>query len=204
MGPTADQLRQEIDQKRDDAASKIDQIESRVQDTTQSVKDAVQDIPQMAKETVSDTVEQVKESVQNIDFNRQIQERPLVALGAAIAGGFLLGGVMGGGGGGGQSSGGQSSGGSQGGIGAGIRSAAKSSGLEDQLSGVTGALMGMVTERVRSVVQESLPQVAERMQPGQSSAPSGGGVGVTASAADSSDRVGLRVSANPDRSSFGG
>ncbi|MDP9363699.1 MAG: hypothetical protein M3Q10_05645, partial [Chloroflexota bacterium] len=97
MGQTADQLRQEIEQKRGDAASKIDQIESRVQDTVGTV----QELPQMAKETVSDTVDQVKtsvqNSVQNIDLSGQIQQRPLAALGAALAGGFLLGGVMGGG-----------------------------------------------------------------------------------------------------------
>ena len=170
MGQTADQLRQEIEQKREDAASKIDQIEARVTDTTQAVKDTVQDLPQMAKDTVTDTVQQVKQS---INVQEQIQQRPLAALGAAIAGGFLLGGIMRGGG--GQSGGGQYAGMSQGGMASGIRSAAESSGLDETISGLSGALMGMLTERVRSTVEQSFPQIAERMQ--QQSGQTGAGSG---------------------------
>ena len=173
MGQTADQLRQEIEQKREDAASKIDQIESRVTDTTQMVRDTVQDLPQMAKETVSGTVEQVKQNVQNVDLRQQIQERPLVALGAALAGGFLLGGIMGGGEGGQQHRGGQYAGMSQGGTASGLRGAVKSSGLDETINGLAGAVMGMLTERVRSTVEQNFPQIAERMPQPQSSGSSG-------------------------------
>jgi hypothetical protein len=157
MGQTADQLRQEIEQKREDAASKIDQIESRVQE-----------LPQMAKDTVTETV---------------------------ILGG-LMGGDKGGQRGGGQHSGqygGQHSGSQQGGMASGIRGAAKSAGLDDALSNASAALMGMLTERVSSIVEESFPQLAERMKAqsgssrngsssGQDGSPRSLGVG-TASAA---------------------
>lgn len=108
MGQTADQLRQEIAGKRDDAAAKIDQIEAKVQD-----------LPSLAKETVRGTVDQqinqVRESVdaqlnqaretvvqkvgemkQQTDFRGQIDQRPLAALGVAFAGGYLLSKLIGG------------------------------------------------------------------------------------------------------------
>jgi len=163
MGQTADQLRQEIEQKRGDAAQKIDAIESRVQDTTQMVKSTVEDTKQMVTGTVKDTVQETTEKVkQSADLGKQIEERPLVVLGAALAGGFLLGGIMGGNK-GGHSGGGQSAGMSQGGMSSGLRGAVKSSGLEDELAAISGTLMGMITERVRSTVQESFPGFAERM-----------------------------------------
>ncbi len=149
MGQTADQLRQEIDQKRDDAGEKIDQIESRVQDTAQAAKD-----------TVTDTVEQVKQS---IDIQKQIAERPLVALGAALVGGFVLGGLMGGGKDSQQHGGGQYAGASPGGTRSGLRGAAKESGLEETLTSMMTALTGMLSERLRSTVDETFPGFAEKM-----------------------------------------
>jgi ElaB/YqjD/DUF883 family membrane-anchored ribosome-binding protein len=149
MGQTADQLRQEIDQKRDAAGEKIDQIESRVQDTAQAAKD-----------TVTDTIEQVKQSV---DIRQQIEERPLVALGAALVGGFVLGGLVGGDK-GDQQHAGQYAGGSPGGSRSGLRNAAKESGLEETLSSMMTALTGMFGERIRSAVDESFPGFAEKMK----------------------------------------
>jgi len=164
MGQTADQLRQEIDQKRDDAGQKIDAIETRVQDTVQQAKETAQetvdDTVAKAKETVDETVQMVKE---NVDLAKQIEERPLAALGAALAGGFLLGKVMGGGQ-GHQPSGGQPSGAPQGGNTGGIRDAVKRSGLDDTLSTAMTALMGMLTEKARSAVDESFPAFAEKLK----------------------------------------
>lgn len=166
MGQTADQLRQEIEQKRGDAAQKIDAIESRVQDTTQMVKNTVEDTKQMVTGTLKDTVQETTDKVkQNADLGKHIEERPLVVLGAALAGGFLLGGVLGGGGdkSDNRRSGGDYSTSSRGGASGTFRNAAKSSGLEETIATISGALMGMATERVRSIVQETFPAFAERM-----------------------------------------
>ena len=151
MGQTADQLRQEIDQKRDDAAQKIDELQSQVQGAAQKV---------------TDTAMQVKDS---FDIRRQIEERPLLALGAALVGGFLLGGMGGGGGQGQRSSGGNvqrdwESGGASSGAMSGIRRAAQSSGLEDTLSHAASALMGSIADRLRDTLDQSFPGFADKLQ----------------------------------------
>lgn len=97
MGQTADQLRQEIANKRDDAAAKIDRIEAKVQDLPNVAKDTV-------KETVDQSLNQARASVeekvgqvkQQVNVQGQIEERPLAVLGAAFAGGFLLAKMFGG------------------------------------------------------------------------------------------------------------
>lgn len=178
MGETADQLRREVDQKRDDAAQKIDQIETLVTETTQQVKDQV-------KGSVDQTTQKVKDT---FDFRRQVEERPLVALGAAVAGGFVLGGILGGGEQGGGRGGGnfryvegqrvpsyqgnvvssqqsrQMQGGGGGGLTSAIRNAAKSSGFDDTLNTMAAAFMGTLTERMRSSVDKNFPGVMEKFQ----------------------------------------
>ncbi len=108
MGQTADQLRQEIASKRDDAAAKIDQIEARVQDfpnlAKETVRGSVDASIQQAKDTVDQSLTQAREVVvdkvgtmkQQADLTTKIGERPLAALGIAFAGGYLLGKVFGG------------------------------------------------------------------------------------------------------------
>jgi len=88
VGQSADQLRQEIAAKRNEAAVKIDQIEAKVQG-----------IPQLARETVDASIQQAKASVggtvgemaNKMDIRQQVEAKPMLALGAAIAGGWLLG-----------------------------------------------------------------------------------------------------------------
>jgi hypothetical protein len=181
MGQTADQLRQEIESKRGDAASKIDQIEARVTDTAQQAKETVDQTVQSALGTVTETVDHAREAVadtveqvkQSIDLKKMAEERPLVALGAALVGGFVLGGLTGGGDdrnrGGGQhyqSPQGQSYqyGGSQAGRASGFRGAAQQSGLDETISLISGTLMGMITERLRLTVKESFPEFEARMR----------------------------------------
>jgi len=65
MGQTADQLRQELDQKRRELTHDVDRIETKVRET--------------------------------FDLNSQIEQNPLLAVGLAVAGGFVLGSVIGGG-----------------------------------------------------------------------------------------------------------
>jgi ElaB/YqjD/DUF883 family membrane-anchored ribosome-binding protein len=184
MGQTADELRQEIDGKREDAAAKIDEIEARVQNTAQMAKETVEETMQTARDTVEDTIQTAKDTVtgtvtetvetvkQSFDVQRQIQERPLVALGAAALGGFLLGGAVGGGeskrhradysqsSNGGRTYNYQSYRSQP----SPLQQAAKSAGLDNAMSAVTGALMGMAADRLRGIVDESFPNFGERLR----------------------------------------
>lgn len=169
MGQTADQLRQEIDDKRDEAAAKIDAIEARVQNTAQMAKDTVEETVQMAKDTVTETVSETLDTVkQSFDVKRQVDERPLMALGAAAIGGFILGGAMGGGDKRPRSDRGHVSDRgpyqehrSQPGP---LRQVAQSAGLDSAMSAVTGALMGMAADRLRGLVEESFPEFGDRLR----------------------------------------
>lgn len=119
MGETTDQLRQEIDRNRDDAAHKIDEIEQRMSDTVTKVQEGVQQTTEQVKTTVQESIhgaqdavgqtaqqvtEQVKQTTQqvteqvkaNMDWRKQVEERPLVMVGAAFLGGFVLGSLTGG------------------------------------------------------------------------------------------------------------
>ena len=185
MGEGTDQLRQEIDQKRDDAAQKIDQIEqqvmqtaqqmeqkvtstaqqieSKVMDTRQQIEDKVMDTRQQIEEKVTDTVQQVKEK---FDWRGQVEERPLVAVGVAMLGGAILGGVLKDGedehknsthqiGIGGQK---------RSGVGNAIRSAAKDSGLEDTIQKFAHAAFSNIGNQVRDATERTFPAVAEIMK----------------------------------------
>jgi len=108
MGQTADQLRQEIEHKRDDAAAKIGQIEARVQDIPNlaraTVKGSVDQSIGQVRESVDQSLSQARVAVEakveklkeQTDIQGQVGQRPLAALGVAFAGGYLLGKVLGG------------------------------------------------------------------------------------------------------------
>jgi ElaB/YqjD/DUF883 family membrane-anchored ribosome-binding protein len=157
MGQSSDQIRQEIEQHRSDAAQKIDDLEMRVQDTATQARD-------QAKGMVEDTIQTAKES---FDFRKQVEERPLVALGVAFVGGLMLGAVTGGGGGGQQAS--SAYGGSQQGQGASstLRQAAQRSGLEDTISNAAAALLGSVTEQFKSTLDQNFPGFSSKMDTAQ-------------------------------------
>lgn len=148
MGQTADELRQEIDQKRDDASRKIDQIESRIESTTEHVRDEVQ-------HTAEQVTSQVKES---LDIKRHIEERPLVALGVGLVGGFLLGGVSGG-------DGGRAHHGGQGGhsmrseLMGSLRKTSKETGLDDTLAAAASALMASLTDQAKGIANEKVAEI---------------------------------------------
>jgi len=158
-----------------------DEMRSNVQGTAEQVIDQV-------KGTVDDTVESMKQS---FDLKKQVEERPLVSLGVALVGGFLLGGMTGGGGGGHQQrqqyggyyAGGQHEGGYQsgearqysshqqsGGAGAsGIRSAFQKTGIEDTISNAAAALLGSVTDQLKSTLDQNFPGFADKMNTAQDS-----------------------------------
>jgi ElaB/YqjD/DUF883 family membrane-anchored ribosome-binding protein len=184
MGHSSDQIREEIDQKRNDAASKIDQLQSQVQDTgaqmqgrvqetAEQVQEVVHQVREQAKGTVDDTIQTVKDNIENIDLQQQVQQRPLLAVGAAFIGGIVLGKMT--------SSDQQhtqhressyqgyapkheNDGASMTG---GLRQAVQRSGLDETLSNAAAALMGSVTEQLKSSLNSSFPGFADKLTSAQ-------------------------------------
>lgn len=184
MGKSSDQLRDEIDVQRADAGAKIDQLQDQIQtqmdDTRQMVTDTATQVRDEAQAMVTDTVDSVKQTVAEFDFNRHVQERPLMSVGMAMVGGFVLGAMLGGDDsshrqqGNGHSAEYQrsvndySSGTS---LGQSLRQAARKSGLDDTISNAGAALMGSMTEQFKDMLDRSLPGFADkldtaRQQPG--------------------------------------
>lgn len=185
MGQTADELRQEIDIKREQASEKISMIEERVTGATDLVKEQVAGAADQIKEQVTGAADQLKEQVKTaFDWRHQVEEKPLVALGAAFIGGVVLAGIMGGGddqpktshsqphyptsdlnlkesGGQVNYSGGQQH--QSGGLSSVVRKAAKDSGLEETISNMAGAFMGTLTERVKSMADQAFPGMADKL-----------------------------------------
>lgn len=174
MGKSADQISQEIDQQRADAGDKIDHLQEQLQGTANDMQQQVQDTAEHLRGQAEGMVNDAVESVQQFDFHQHVQDRPLVSVGAALLGGFLLGSMMEGDDSQRRSdryySGGETSGGGQhsgGGIASGIRSAAQKSGLEDTLSNAAAALMGSLTEQVKGTLDQRMPGYAEKMDTAQ-------------------------------------
>jgi hypothetical protein len=205
MGQTADELRQEIDGKRQDATDKIEQLEQKVTgaaDQVMQTKDQVKDQVMQTKEQVVDTVTQAKEQVMQFDWRKQVDEKPLVALGAAFIGGIVVGGMFGGDdddrnryrsgtapsygstapyGAGpnypaiGESGSSARSGG--GGLMASIRNAAKSTGLVDTINGMTSSFMSTLSDRVKQVANDTFPGMADKLQSQSGASSQASGIG---------------------------
>lgn len=169
MGQSADQIRQEIDANRSDAGQKIDDLQGQLQGQADHMQQQAKDTVDHARDQVHDTVNTAVESVQNFDYQQQIQNRPLLSAGVALIGGFVLGGMMGGGGEQQHSSGGSSQSSHQqgGGMGSQIRGAAQKSGLEDTISNAAAALMGSVTEQLKSTLNSNFPGFSDKMDTAQ-------------------------------------
>lgn len=187
MGKSSDELREEIDAQRNETAAKIDNLQSQIQgqvegtrqqvtDTATHVADTVTHVREEAQAMVSDTVDTVKQtvesSVQNFDLEKMVQERPLVAAGAALLAGFMLGGMLGGDDNnnsqrysGTHSSGAETtgSGASAMGLGHSMRAAAKKSGLEETISNAGAALMGTMTDQLKQMVDRNFPGFADKL-----------------------------------------
>jgi len=149
MGPTASQIREELDQHREDAAARLAEIENRVQHVTSEARSEVDETKEQIRSQVEDAKEQVK---QTFDVKYQLQQNPLIAVGGGLLLRFLLGGGASGGGGGGSYSGSRSSSSVGGHLHASLMQSAKSSGLSDTLSSAGSALLSEVTKSVKSAV----------------------------------------------------
>ncbi len=189
MGKSSDQLREEIDAQRNETGQKIDNLQHQIQDQVEGTRQQVTDTASQVAETVThvreeaqamvtDTVDTVKHtvesSIQNFDLEKMVEERPLVAAGAAMLAGFLLGGMLGGddnnshrysGSHSGHSSGAETtgSGSSAMGLGHSMREAARKSGLEDTISNAGAALMGTMTDQLKQMVDRNFPGFSDKL-----------------------------------------
>jgi len=157
------QIQGTADDLKSQAQGTVEDLRHQVEGTANDVRDQVQGM-------VEDTIQTVKE---NVDFETFVQERPLVSLGAALIGGFVLGGILDGSSGGGGSSHSStssgsgsysgSSGASHSGISDSIRNIYKSSGLEDTVNNAAAAMMGSMTEQLKQTMDRNMPGFADKM-----------------------------------------
>ena len=184
MGESTDQIRQEIDQSRQSAADKVNQLQGQVQSTADSLRTNVQETTEGLVGGVQDAAEQVREQVsgavddtiqavkENVDLRQFIEERPLLALGAALVGGFVLGGLTSGGDDGqhqyqGTSASARSSGSSGSQLGSGLRAAIQKSGIEDTISSAAAAFVGNLGDQLKETLDRNMPGFADKMQSAQ-------------------------------------
>lgn len=176
MGQSSDELRQEIDQRRHDAEQKINDLQQTVQGTAEDLKSQAQDTVTEMSEQVQGAVESAVHTVtENVDIETFIKERPLVSLGAALIGGFVLGGLIDGDDGGHRSSraesysgerGSLSSGSSGGGssLGGTLRDTIRKSGFEDTFNNAAAAMLGSFTEQLKGTIDRNMPGFADKME----------------------------------------
>lgn len=175
MGQSSDELRQEIDMRRHDAERKINELQQTVQGTADDLKTQARDTVDEVREQVQGTVEETMRTVtEHVDIERFVQERPLVSLGAALIGGFVLGGVIGDGDGGRSShasggstgeTGGVSTHASSGGgsLGHSVRKMIRDTGLEETFNNAAAAMMGSFTEQLKQTMDRNMPGFATKM-----------------------------------------
>jgi ElaB/YqjD/DUF883 family membrane-anchored ribosome-binding protein len=176
MGQSSDQIRQEIDHQRADAGQRIDDLQAQLHSNADRMQQQVQDTAEHVRGQVEGTVSDAVHSVQNMDFNKQIQGRPLVSVGAALLGGFLLGGLLNGEEKRKRYSSNYSSGNSDGssasdtmrGVGGQLRNAAQKSGLEDTITNAGAALMGSITEQIKGTLDSNFPGFSDKLDTAQS------------------------------------
>lgn len=176
MGQSSDELRQEIDQRRHNAEQKINDLQQTVQGTAEELKGQAQETVSEMSEQVQGAVESAMHTVgENVDIETFIKERPLVSLGAALIGGFVLGGLIDSddsghgsaraesysGERGSLSSGGSSDGGSS--LGSTLRGAIRKSGFEDTFNNAAAAMLGSFTEQLKDTMDRNMPGFADKM-----------------------------------------
>jgi hypothetical protein len=214
MGESADQLREEIEMKRQDASGKIEQIEQKVTGTADQVRGQVDQVRDQVKQT--------------FDWRKQVDERPLAALGAAFIGGVVLSNVLGGDDDDdrrqqhrrqhrsdrGRYSFNTVQYGEQGsspsvapavaglGVMGAVRKAAKTSGLEDTLNNMTTSFMSTLAERAKEVADRNFPGMADKLDNATKQANVGAG-STTQSASGMTDQITSTSSSTPTPTSAG-
>jgi ElaB/YqjD/DUF883 family membrane-anchored ribosome-binding protein len=173
MGQTTDELKANVDSSREAATQKIEAIQDQVMDTVHQ-----------AEQKVTDTAQQVKEK---LDWRTQVEQRPLMAIGAAFIGGILLGNMTGKDGGGqhsyrggdyaSPSSGAMQSGGQMSGLTNSIRNAAKDSGLDDTIQNLANGVFTMLGDRVKGMAEQYAPGIADQLGMSSSSKSDGSSSG---------------------------
>jgi ElaB/YqjD/DUF883 family membrane-anchored ribosome-binding protein len=161
MGQTTDELKANVDSTREAATQKIEAIQDQVMETVHQ-----------AEQRVTDTAQQVKDK---LDWRTQVEQRPLMAIGAAFIGGILLGNMTGKDGGGGHhqyrgdfaspstgASAMQPSGQSSG-LSNSIRNAAKDSGLDDTIQSLANGVFTMLGDRVKGMAEQYAPGIADQL-----------------------------------------
>jgi uncharacterized protein YjbJ (UPF0337 family) len=173
MGESTDQIRREIDESRQSAADKIDQIQNQVTGTADQMTASVQETAEHLREQVTGTVEDSIQTVkENLDIRQAIEERPLLAVGAALIGGFVLGGLTGGDHDHRPSQGStmpaaSHSGASGSSLGSGLRAAIQKSGIEDTLSNAAAAFVGGLSDQLKETLDRNMPGFADKMSTAQ-------------------------------------
>lgn len=95
MGETTDAIRSQIDEQRHQLEENLEGIEGKLKGASDQAQEKVQE----TKDQVQEKVEQVQQKVKDAtDWRQQFDQRPMVGLGVAFGGGFLLAGMLGGGG----------------------------------------------------------------------------------------------------------
>jgi len=92
-------IREQIRETQESLTSKLSTLEDKVVNTVTDTTETVAETVESVKETVADTIESVKETVgstvdtvkRTFDLNYQVQQRPWLMMGGALAAGFLTG-----------------------------------------------------------------------------------------------------------------
>jgi ElaB/YqjD/DUF883 family membrane-anchored ribosome-binding protein len=94
MGETTDAIRGQIDDQRHQLEDNLEGIEGKLKGASDQAHEKVQE----TKDQVQEKIEEVQQKVQDAaDWRQQFDKRPMVGLGVAFGGGFLLAGLLGGG-----------------------------------------------------------------------------------------------------------
>jgi len=152
MGTTADDLRQQVDANRSSAEEKLNMLEQQVTDSAQMIQDKVTGSASMIQEKVADTAQQIKQS---FDWRKQVDDRPLVAVGVAMVGGMLLGKMTSGGSGGGHHAPDIGRGAAGGGmIAMAMQNAMQKSGLADTMETTMHDLFSTASTRLKDLAKD--------------------------------------------------
>ena len=88
-------IRDEMEQTRANLAEKLEALESQVRETVSGATDAVSSTVEGVKDVVSSVSETVETVTETFNVSKQVEQHPWMALGAAVATGFVVAQVIG-------------------------------------------------------------------------------------------------------------